>query len=191
MLHFAVTFGSLSSNNQTKAAFERPPRPFEYADSRLQNRRLQQVSSVVDLPERSISGGRRTGSHRPNPKWMFLAEDDHSIDVKGLLRTLAYFNHSHPMTMGEGKFHELPIHKDEPGHGRGAFKPSMKCHPTSKKGAGTFSILPFRNPSIWSAAALVPIGPGVLAGALRHQCQEAANTHDVTVRMKALSGLCM
>mmetsp|Transcript_38135 Transcript_38135/g.85139 ORF Transcript_38135/g.85139 Transcript_38135/m.85139 type:complete len:390 (-) Transcript_38135:72-1241(-) len=111
--------------------------------------------------------------HHQAAKWLFLLEDDHSIDVKGLLRTLSYFNHSHPMTMGEQKFH--------------TFHTGYQASPRGRKEAEcltknyTYAIVPFRNPSLWTAAAIAPMVPGLLAGALRHQCDESGMTHDVVI----------
>ena len=161
MLHHAVTFGSL---RRSRLAARR---------TAFGQRRHSQHGG--DLPP---SGG-PSGGHLGPPKWTILAEDDHAFDVQGLLKTLAYFNSSVPMTLGEGRFHDLLIHRDEPGRFL-VTQRGLKCERTSRAG-GTYNIVPFRNPSIWTAAALEPMGPGLLAGALRHQCHEAANTHDVTV----------
>jgi hypothetical protein len=129
----------------------------------------------------------RGSSH---PKWLVLAEDDHVIDVKGVLATLEYFNESLPMTLGETQFHDFtPFKGHPPPNPRFGSQKQNKtkisiCF-SKRREPNPYNIFPYRNPSIWTSTAIGRMALGLAAGGLRHQCEETGLTHDVVIGVLA------
>ena len=80
MLHFEENFGALAATTATAAAGG-----------------AGEGGGGEGGGAGAAAGGADSGPsnglmQRKSPKWLLLAEDDHALDVEGLLRTLAYFN---------------------------------------------------------------------------------------------------